>query len=360
MSADVQALPLPVRRCAAGATRPPSPSRRPPTCADVPGIIGQERAEEAVRFAIGIRRYGYNLYALGTSGHGQARLRARVPRAAARPRSRRRPTGATSTTSPTRGGRARCASRRGAAPLLARGPAAAGRGAARRHPRRVRERGLPHAEEAARGPASPTQSETAFGGARGAGPRARGRDREDAGRGRDGAPARRRGDRARGVPAAARRASRSGSRRRWWRSSRSCRTCWARCRGEARRQREELRKLDRLVTAVRHRPPRRRGAGALGGRAGGARAPRRGGEGRRGQRRGLPAAARGGERGEGAPRRARRREAAGPPLRGQRARHAGLARAAPRSSTRTTRPTPTSWAASSTWPSSATSSPTSR
>ena len=35
--------------------------------ADVPGIIGQERAEEAVRFAIGIRRYGYNLYALGTS-----------------------------------------------------------------------------------------------------------------------------------------------------------------------------------------------------------------------------------------------------------------------------------------------------
>src|SRR3972149_11712034 len=38
---------------------------------DVPGIIGQERAEEAVRFAIGIRRYGYNLYALGTSGMGK-------------------------------------------------------------------------------------------------------------------------------------------------------------------------------------------------------------------------------------------------------------------------------------------------
>ncbi len=37
----------------------------------VPGIIGQERAEEAVRFAIGIRRYGYNLYALGTSGMGK-------------------------------------------------------------------------------------------------------------------------------------------------------------------------------------------------------------------------------------------------------------------------------------------------
>ena len=38
---------------------------------DVPGIIGQARAEEAVRFAIGIRRYGYNLYALGTSGMGK-------------------------------------------------------------------------------------------------------------------------------------------------------------------------------------------------------------------------------------------------------------------------------------------------
>jgi predicted ATP-dependent protease len=38
---------------------------------DVPGIIGQQRAEEAVRFAIGIRRYGYNLYALGASGMGK-------------------------------------------------------------------------------------------------------------------------------------------------------------------------------------------------------------------------------------------------------------------------------------------------
>jgi lon-related putative ATP-dependent protease len=38
---------------------------------EVPGIIGQERAEEAVRSAIGIRRYGYNLYALGPSGMGK-------------------------------------------------------------------------------------------------------------------------------------------------------------------------------------------------------------------------------------------------------------------------------------------------
>ena len=41
------------------------------TLADVPGIIGQQRAEEAVRCAIGIRRYGYNLFALGTSGMGK-------------------------------------------------------------------------------------------------------------------------------------------------------------------------------------------------------------------------------------------------------------------------------------------------
>ncbi|MCG6925972.1 MAG: AAA family ATPase [Acidobacteria bacterium] len=39
--------------------------------ADVPGIIGQERVEEAVQFAIGIHRYGYNLYALGPSGMGK-------------------------------------------------------------------------------------------------------------------------------------------------------------------------------------------------------------------------------------------------------------------------------------------------
>jgi lon-related putative ATP-dependent protease len=38
---------------------------------DVPGIIGQERVEEAVRFGIGIRRYGYNLYALGPAGMGK-------------------------------------------------------------------------------------------------------------------------------------------------------------------------------------------------------------------------------------------------------------------------------------------------
>jgi lon-related putative ATP-dependent protease len=38
---------------------------------EVPGIIGQERVEEAVHFAIGIRRYGYNLYALGPAGMGK-------------------------------------------------------------------------------------------------------------------------------------------------------------------------------------------------------------------------------------------------------------------------------------------------
>lgn len=38
---------------------------------EVPGIIGQERVEEAVRFSIGVRRYGYNLFALGPVGMGK-------------------------------------------------------------------------------------------------------------------------------------------------------------------------------------------------------------------------------------------------------------------------------------------------
>jgi len=66
---DVQALPAPSlrRRCDPASFSFGTTADLP----DVPGIIGQERAEEAVRFAIGIRRYGYNLYALGTSGMGK-------------------------------------------------------------------------------------------------------------------------------------------------------------------------------------------------------------------------------------------------------------------------------------------------
>jgi lon-related putative ATP-dependent protease len=66
---DVQALPPPslCRRCDPASFSFGTTADLP----DIPGIIGQERAEEAVRFAIGIRRYGYNLYALGTSGMGK-------------------------------------------------------------------------------------------------------------------------------------------------------------------------------------------------------------------------------------------------------------------------------------------------
>src|SRR3989442_13759453 len=39
--------------------------------ADAPGLIGQERATEAVRFAIRMRRKGYNIYALGVRGAGR-------------------------------------------------------------------------------------------------------------------------------------------------------------------------------------------------------------------------------------------------------------------------------------------------
>ncbi|TDQ84450.1 lon-related putative ATP-dependent protease [Dongia mobilis] len=38
---------------------------------ELPGLIGQERAIEAVSFGIGLRRAGYNLYALGMSGTGK-------------------------------------------------------------------------------------------------------------------------------------------------------------------------------------------------------------------------------------------------------------------------------------------------
>ena len=41
---------------------------------DPPGLVGQERAIEAVKFSIGIRRQGFNLYALGPSGTGKHSL----------------------------------------------------------------------------------------------------------------------------------------------------------------------------------------------------------------------------------------------------------------------------------------------
>ncbi len=38
---------------------------------DLPGLIGQERAIEAVAFGVGVKHQGYNLFALGTSGTGK-------------------------------------------------------------------------------------------------------------------------------------------------------------------------------------------------------------------------------------------------------------------------------------------------
>lgn len=38
---------------------------------DLPGLIGQERAIEAVAFGVGLKRQGYNLFALGVSGTGK-------------------------------------------------------------------------------------------------------------------------------------------------------------------------------------------------------------------------------------------------------------------------------------------------
>ena len=41
---------------------------------EAPGLIGQERAVEAIRFAMRMRRKGYNVYALGASGTGRHAL----------------------------------------------------------------------------------------------------------------------------------------------------------------------------------------------------------------------------------------------------------------------------------------------
>src|SRR3990172_12096247 len=41
---------------------------------DLDEVVGQDRAVEAVEFAIGIRRDGYNLYALGPEGIGKQHL----------------------------------------------------------------------------------------------------------------------------------------------------------------------------------------------------------------------------------------------------------------------------------------------
>ena len=176
--------------------------------ADVPGIIGQERAEEAVRFAIGIRRYGYNLYALGTSGMGKhGFVRAFLEQRAAsekapsdwayvhnfadprRPRALRLP--------PGRAPLLREDLQRLVEELRAAIPAVFESEDYRTRKKLLEAQLSVAGREGLRRP-------------RGAGPRAGGGDRQDPGRGGDGAPARRRGDRARGVPAPARAPTRSG------------------------------------------------------------------------------------------------------------------------------------------------------
>src|SRR3990172_10179561 len=52
---------------------------------DLDEVVGQDRAVEAVEFAIGIRREGYNLYALGPEGIGKQHvIRGYLERQAAR------------------------------------------------------------------------------------------------------------------------------------------------------------------------------------------------------------------------------------------------------------------------------------
>ena len=283
---DVQALPAPSlrRRCDPASFSFGTTADLP----DVPGIIGQERAEEAVRFAIGIRRYGYNLYALGTSGMGKhGFVRAFLERQAA--------------------------GREGAPRLVLR-------------PRLRRPAAAPRAAPAA-GPGAAARARTCGGSSTSCTPRSppcsrartTGRGRSSS-RGSFTSGARRPSPRSRRRPASA--ASRSSRRRPGsaWRPLRDGEVIdpeefqklpareQERIKAEMAAVQQELQDAVADAAArgaaaarraaqarpagdrVRHGPPHRRGAGPLGGRAGGARAPRRDPEGRRGQRRGLPAA----------------------------------------------------------------------
>ena len=141
----------------------------------------------------------------GPAGHGQARLRARLARAAGRAASRRRPTGATSTTSRTRAGRASLRLPPGRAARLRDDVPPARRRAARgASPAPSRARSTApgsSAREAAvqRGTASGLRRD------RDSAPASAGiAIAQDARRRRPRAPRKRRGDGARGVPAAAR------------------------------------------------------------------------------------------------------------------------------------------------------------
>lgn len=67
--------------------------------------IGQERAEKAARFGLGMDQPDYNLFVLGEVGSGRASLL----REAMRTEAAHRPACATCTTSMRRNGRARCA-----------------------------------------------------------------------------------------------------------------------------------------------------------------------------------------------------------------------------------------------------------
>jgi lon-related putative ATP-dependent protease len=67
--AELKPLPAEALRRRCDATR--FPFETTAALADIPLGLGQDRAEEAMRFGIGIHRYGYNLYALGPPGMGK-------------------------------------------------------------------------------------------------------------------------------------------------------------------------------------------------------------------------------------------------------------------------------------------------
>ena len=150
--------PLPVESLRRAATRRARVRHHRRACRSRRPRSVRTRADEALAFAIGMRREGYNVLCSARRGRQAHACRAVL---AVRPRSRYPKTGATSTTSTTPSGRARCACPPGAAPELRRPWRRSSRSLHARHPRGVRERGVQPRVQAST-PSSSERHEKAF------------------------------------------------------------------------------------------------------------------------------------------------------------------------------------------------------
>ena len=209
--------PLPASASTSPATRRVSASRHTAEIEPSEGIVGQDRAVEAVEFAIGMRREGYNLFVQGPEGIGRFTLLRQALGAAAvrrpvarrlvlRPRLRRPPAPAGDPPA----GRSRSPAPRRDGALHRRAPDRPAGG--------LRGRGLPGASRGARGGGARARARTRWR-LRGARSRGRRRAAAHAGRHRAGDDPWRRGAATRPVQDAPARRSRSVGVARWaaWR-----------------------------------------------------------------------------------------------------------------------------------------------